>query len=177
MGTFIGESAAGAIRRRSMATLAEQLAKALLREHGHALCEVAVVLPSQRAGMLPCAMHWHDKQAERSELRGLFTLSSFMERLRFAHVADGRLLLRHMKPTAPWPAWKRVLWKDFIDWAPVTLADMSEADANMVRLDGFYRDLRSWEELDWSFNVDPLQRWPTAHGALLGIGRETCIWR
>lgn len=139
-----------------MAAFLEQLAEALLREHGHALGGVAVVLPSQRAG------HYLRDALARQAGRALwspevFTLSSFMERLSGLRALPMEELLFEA-----YEAYRTVggtearAFDDFIEWAPVTLADMSEADANMVRLDGFYRDLRSWEELDWSFNVDPL---------------------
>lgn len=139
-----------------MAAFLEQLAKALLREHGHALGNVAVVLPSQRAGLyLRDALA---RQAGRALWSPeMFTLSSFMERLSGLRALPMEELLFEA-----YEAYRNVggtearVFDDFIEWAPVTLADMSEADANMVRLDGFYRDLRSWEELDWSFNVDPL---------------------
>jgi len=45
---------------------------------------------------------------------------------------------------------------DFLEWVPTTLNDISGSDAHLVPLDAFYRDLRSWEELDWSFNTTPL---------------------
>ena len=139
-----------------MAAFLEQLAEALLREHGHALGEVAVVLPSQRAGLyLRDALARQAGHALWSP--EVFTLSSFMERLSGLRALPMEELLFEA-----YEAYRSVVgaearaFDDFIEWAPVTLADMSEADANMVRLDGFYRDLRSWEELDWSFNVDPL---------------------
>lgn len=139
-----------------MATFLEQLAEALLREHGHALGEVTVVLPSQRAGLyLRDALA---RQAGRALWSPeVFTLSSFMERLSGLRTLPMEELLFEAYEayrTVAGPEARAL--EDFIDWAPVILADMSEADANMVRLDGFYRDLRSWEELDWSFNVDPL---------------------
>ena len=47
---------------------------------------------------------------------------------------------------------------EFLLWAPTALRDMSTADSHLVPLDGFYRDLRSWEDLDWSFNTEPLSQ-------------------
>ncbi len=87
----------------------------------------------------------------------LYTLPSFMERLSGLRVLPGEELLLEA-----YEAYRTVAGgdarglEDFLEWAPVTLADMGEADANLVGLDGFYRDLRSWEELDWSFNTEPL---------------------
>ncbi len=134
----------------------EQLAGALLREHGTDLERVAVVLPSRRAGLyLRLALARNAGKALWSP--ELFTLSSFTERLSGLRTLPAEELLLEA-----YEAYRSVAGSDaqalvdFLEWAPVTLADMSEADANMVRLDGFYRDLRSWEELDWSFNTAPL---------------------
>ena len=139
-----------------MTAFLEQLAKALLDEHGGSLQRVAVVLPSQRAGLyLREALARHAGKALWSP--EVFTLPSFMERLSGLRTLPMEELLFEA-----YEAYRTVAGPDarplddFMEWAPVTLSDMSEADANMVRLDGFYRDLRSWEEIDWSFNTDPL---------------------
>ena len=45
----------------------------------------------------------------------------------------------------------------FLGWAPATLRDMSEVDANLVEHAIFYRDLRALEEVEeWSLRLDPL---------------------
>ena len=163
-------------RRRSMATYLDQLAEALLREHGHALDKVAVVLPSQRAGLyLRGALARGAGRALWSP--EVFTLPSFMERLSGLRTLPMEELLFEAYEAYRTLGGDLRPLEDFIEWAPTTLADVSEADANMVRLDGFYRDLRSWEELEWSFNSDPLSEgqqrmvryWALAgrlHGAL-----------
>lgn len=139
-----------------MATFLEQLAEALLQEHDRDLRDVAVVLPSQRAGLYlrQALARLYGRALWSPEV---FTLPSFMERISGLRALPMEELLFEA-----YEAYKLVAapdirpLDDFLEWAPVTLADMSEADANMVRLDGFYRDLRSWEEIDWSFNSDPL---------------------
>ncbi len=139
-----------------MMTFVEKLAEALLKEQGSALRNVAVVLPSQRAGLyLRDALARQAGKALWSP--EIFTLASFMERLSGLRVPPTEELLFEA-----FEAYRSVAGddarslEDFMEWAPVTISDMSEADAGMVRLEGFYRDLRSWDEIDWSFNVDPL---------------------
>lgn len=139
-----------------MGTFLEQVAAAMLAEHGGALADVAVVLPSRRAGL-----HLRQALARQSGAAlwspDILTLPDLMARLSGLRVIPMEELLfeayeayRVVEGTRARPL------EDFIEWAPVTLADMSEVDANLVGLDGFYRDLRSWEELEWSFNEDPL---------------------
>ncbi len=139
-----------------MATFLEQLAEAILAEHGTALRNVAVVLPSQRAGLyLRNALARKAGTALWSP--EVFTLGSFME-----HRSALRTLPIEELLFEAYEAYRSVAgegprsFDDFITWASVTLADISEADAHLVSLSGFYRDLRSWEELDWSFNTTPL---------------------
>lgn len=140
-----------------MATFLELTARALLHRHGAALGDVAVVLPNQRAAL-------YLRHALATELRAplwspqAFTLASFMETLSGRRVLPMEELLfegyeayRAMLPGAQGI-------EEFMQWAPITLADMSEADAHLLPLQGFYRDLRSWEELDWSFNTEPLSQ-------------------
>ena len=139
-----------------MMTFVEKLAEALLKEHDEALGNVAVVLPSQRAGL-----YLRDALARRAGKAlwspEVFTLSSFMERLSGLRVLPMEELLFEA-----FEAYRSVAGddvrslEDFMEWSPVTISDMSEADAGMVRLEGFYRDLRSWDDIDWSFNIDPL---------------------
>jgi ATP-dependent helicase/nuclease subunit B len=139
-----------------MAAFLEQLAEALWAEHGAALGRVAVVLPSQRAGLyLRHALARRAGSALWSP--EIFTLASFMERLSGLRTLPAEELLFEA-----YEAYRTVAgadlrsFEEFIAWAPVTLADISETDAHVVHLQGFYRDLRSWEELEWSFNVVPL---------------------
>lgn len=141
-----------------MKAFLEQVAEALLAAHGPDLREVAVVLPGQRAGTY--LRRWL-AQAAGGPLWSpeLFTLDTFLER---------RSGLRPLPPEEllleAYEAYRTVAGDEvqplgeFLLWAPTALTDISEADAHLVPLDGFYRDLRSWEELDWSFNDTPLSR-------------------
>lgn len=138
-----------------MSTFLDRLAAALLAERER-LADVAVVLPSQRAGLyLRHALAqgagtalWSPQLLTMSEflgqLSGLRALP--MEELLFEGFAAYRAVAgEEARPLG-----------DFLQWGPTALHDISEADGHLVPLDGFYRDLRSWEELDWSFNDTPL---------------------
>lgn len=138
-----------------MKAFLEQVAEALLAAHGTALREVAVVLPGRRAGSY--LRLWLARAAGGPLWSPeLFTLDSFLERLSGLRPLPPEELLFEA-----YEAYRTVEddarpFGEFLQWAPTALADMSEADAHLVPLDGFYRDLRSWEELDWSFNDTPL---------------------
>jgi RecB family exonuclease len=139
-----------------MADFLEQVAEAMLAEHGVRMADVAVVLPSQRAGLyLRRAL---SVAAGRSLWSPeMLTWTSCMERIAGWRSAgmeelllEGHAALRELEGEAAGGL------PDFLQWAPTLLADMSEVDAALIGLDGFYRDLRSWEELDWSFRDEPL---------------------
>lgn len=139
-----------------MSTFLEQLAGALWAEHGTALGRVAVVLPSQRAALyLREALA---RQAGRAIWSPeLFTWGSFMERISgLRTVPTEELLFEAYEAYRTVVGTEARAFEEFISWAPITLADISEADAHLVALHGYYRDLRSWEELEWSFNTVPL---------------------
>lgn len=139
-----------------MSTFLRQTAEALFAEHGTALREVAVVLPSQRAGL-----HLRNQLAR---LAGqplwspqLFTLGSFMEDRSGLRVLPMEELLfegyeAYREAAGP----EASSLGDFLQWGSTMLADFSEADAHLVPLERFYRDLRHWEEIAWTFNTDPL---------------------
>ena len=139
-----------------MATFLEQLAEALIAEHGASLRDTAVVLPSQRAGLyLRKAL----ARAAGSALWSpeIFTLASFMERVSGLRTLPmDELLFEAFEGYRSIAGDDARSFDDFLQWVPTTLSDISEADAHVVPLAGFYRDLRSWEELDWSFNTTPL---------------------
>ncbi len=139
-----------------MANFLEQLAEALIAEHGSALSDVAVVLPSQRASLyLRRALARAVGKTQWSP--EIFTLSTFMERvsgLRALPIEE--LLFEAYEAHRTIAGSEARPLDDFLEWIPTTLRDISEVDAHLVPLDAFYRDLRSWEELDWSFNTTPL---------------------
>lgn len=135
-----------------------RLADAILATHGADLRAVAVVLPSQRAGLhLRHALASSAGHALWSPT--MLTLPTLAERLSGLRTAPTEELLLHA-----YAAYRTVEQaraqdlNEFLQWAPTALRDMSTADAHLVPLDGFYRDLRSWEDLDWSFNSDPLSK-------------------
>lgn len=141
-----------------MTPFLQQVAKALLAEHGTSLRDVAIVLPSQRAGLY--LRKWIAEEAGKPLWSPrIFTIGTFME------------VLSGLRPLAPeellfegYEAYRKVEgdkakgFGDFLQWAPTTLADISEADAHLVPLESYYRDLRSWEEIEWTFNDNPLSR-------------------
>lgn len=139
-----------------MSAFLQQVARTVVREHGGALREVAIVLPSQRAGVH--LRKWLAEAAGKPLWSPqLFTLDSF------AATLSG---LRQLPPEEllfeAYEAYRQVEgpnaqpFADFLQWASTTLADISEADAHEVPLESYYRDLRSWEEIEWTFNNDPL---------------------
>ncbi|MBL0044762.1 MAG: PD-(D/E)XK nuclease family protein [Flavobacteriales bacterium] len=160
-----------------MAAFIEQLAEAILAEQGTDLGEIAVVLPSQRAGLY-LRQALAQKAGAALWSPEIFTLASFMERLSGSRtLSTEELLFEGFEAYRSIAGPDGRTFDDFMAWAPVTLADISEADAHLVDLQGFYRDLRSWEELEWSFNTVPLSQgqqrmvnyWTLAgklHGAL-----------
>ncbi|MFT3884171.1 MAG: PD-(D/E)XK nuclease family protein [Flavobacteriales bacterium] len=138
-----------------MSTFLDRLAAAILSDRND-LSDVAVVLPSQRAGLY---LRHALARAAGGPLWSpqLLTLGSFMEQLSGSRTMPMEQLLFE-----GYAAYRAVAGNearelgDFLQWGPTALHDISEADAHLVPLDGFYRDLRSWEELDWSFNDMPL---------------------
>lgn len=136
----------------------QQVAKAILAEHGTALHQVAVVLPSQRAGLY--LRKWLGQEAGAALWSPqLFTTGTFMEQGSGLRTMPTEELLFEA-----YEAYRQVQGPgaqplgEFLQWATTALHDMSEADSHLVPLEGFYRDLRSWEELDWSFNDEPLSQ-------------------
>lgn len=134
----------------------QQVARAMLDRQGTALRNTAVVLPSQRAGLY--LRNWLAKEAGGAMWSPqLFTIGSFLE-----EVAGMRTLPMEELLLEGYEAYRQAEgtgardFSEFLQWAPTTLADISEADAHLVPLESYYRDLRSWEEIHWTFNDDPL---------------------
>jgi ATP-dependent helicase/nuclease subunit B len=141
----------------SMEAFLERVASALLDRHQHELDHVAVVLPGRRAGL-----HLR-RYLARSAGRTIWSpemlnMGGFMERITglrqggsmdmlfMLHEAHRRVRGQHAH-TLP----------EFLQWAPVTLRDMSEVDSHLADLDQLYRDLRNFQEIeDWSFQLDEL---------------------
>lgn len=134
----------------------EQVARAMLAEHGKALADVAVVLPSQRSALY--LRHALAKQAASAIYSPqMYTLATFMEGLSGVRTAPGEeVLLEAYEAYRSVAGDEQRPLDDFLSWSPAMLADMSEADAHLIGLQGFYRDLRSWEDIEWTFNTTPL---------------------
>lgn len=141
-----------------MDTFLGEVASLLLADHGHDLSAVTVVLPSQRAGL-----HLRHELARRAG-RVLWsphttTLNGLCERiggLRTGNTLD--LLFEAHAAYTELEGAEAAALSEFLQWAPTALRDMSEVDAHRLDLDSFYRDLRNWEELDWSFRAEGLSR-------------------
>lgn len=139
-----------------MADLLDRLADAVLNDTVPDIGNVAIVLPSQRAGLF-LRKALAQKAGKVLWSPEILTLSTFMERVGQVRTLPMEELLfeafdtyRALSASEPQP------FPEFLSWASVPLRDFSEVDAHLIPLDQLYRDLRSWEELDWSFNTDPL---------------------
>lgn len=141
-----------------MTAFLQQVAKALLAEHGPELRDVAVVLPSQRAGLY--LRKWIAEEAGKPLWSPqVFTIGTFMEELSgLRPLAPEELLFEGYEAYRKAEGGKAREFGDFLQWAGTTLADISEADAHLVPLESYYRDLRSWEEIEWTFNDTPLSQ-------------------
>lgn len=134
------------------------VARLLLADHGHDLARVAVVLPSQRAGI---HLRRHLATIAGGPLWSpqLMTANGLAEHISGLRVAAGiELLFEAFAVHRTLEGRHGTTFDEFLQWAPIALRDISEADAHLVPLEGFYRDLRNWEELDWSFNDQPLSK-------------------
>lgn len=112
-----------------------------------------MVLPSHRAGIH--LRRYLAQEAGRAIWSPeLYEPSGFLERIASARLMDSteallllhqchlELLMEHAEPL-----------EEFLQWAPTTLRDMSEADAHLLDLDSLYRDLRQYHEIEaWSFH-------------------------
>ena len=141
-----------------MTAFLKQVAKALVAEHGSALRDVAVVLPSQRAGLY--LRKWISEEAGKPVWSpGVFTIGTFMEELSgLRPLAPEEMLFEGYEAYRNVEGARAQGLGDFLQWASTTLADISEADAHLVPLESYYRDLRHWEEIEWTFNDNPLSQ-------------------
>lgn len=139
-----------------MSAFLQQVAHAILEAHGGELREVAVVLPSQRAGLY--LRKWIAEEAGKPLWSPqVFTIGSFTETLSgLRPLAPEELLFEAYEAYRHMEGDRAQDLGDFLQWAGPVLADISEADAHLVPLESYYRDLRSWEEIEWTFNDNPL---------------------
>lgn len=145
-------------QQRNATPFLQLVARAVLAEHGTALRDVAVVLPSQRAGLY--LRKWLAQEAGSSIWSPqVFTIGSFLEELSGLRALPAEELLFEGYEAYRLAEGSRAQpFGDFLQWGGTMLADISEVDAHLQPLDKFYRDLRSWEEIGWTFNNDPLSR-------------------
>lgn len=136
----------------------QQVARALLAEHGRALRDVAVVLPSQRAGLY--LRKWlADEAGKPMWSPQVFTTGTFMEELSgLRAMPPEELLFEGYEAYREAEGPRAQPFGDFLQWGGTMLADISEADAHVQQLEHYYRDLTSWEEIDWTFKNDPLSQ-------------------
>lgn len=135
----------------------DRLASALLEKHQHELDQVAVVLPGQRAGvhlrrsLAKCAGRtiWSPE---------MLNMGSFIQRMSGLHQGEGMEMLFMLYEAHQQTAGTHAdPLPEFLQWAPITLRDMSEVDSHLLDLGDLYRDLRSFHEIDaWSFNLSDL---------------------
>lgn len=168
----------------------KRLAGALIAEHRGDLHRVAVVLPGRRAGIFLRkylakalgAAYWSPEMLD---------MGGFMERLTGIRQASSMEMLFqlyriHQDLMGP----EAGSMEDLLQWAPVTLRDMSEVDAHLLDLDNFYRDFNNYHEIEeWSFlRMEPpsrgqqsqMKRWRTtrelhvrSHAAMTATGMGT----
>lgn len=133
-----------------------QVAQALLAEHGTSLRDVAVVLPSQRAGLY--LRKWLAEEAAAPLWSPqVFTIGTFMEeRSGLRPLPTEELYFEGYEAYREAEGQRAQPFTDFLEWSGTMLADISEADAHLVPLTSYYRDLKSWEEIEWTFNDTPL---------------------
>lgn len=130
----------------------ERLAKLLLDRHRHELDKVAVVLPGRRAGL---HLRKYLARAAGTTLWSpeLFDPGAFMERvsgMRQGGSTEMLFLLHQAHRDVEGDRAEPLA--EFLKWAPVTLRDMSEADAHLLDPGQLYRDLRAYHEIEeWSF--------------------------
>ncbi|MBK6776084.1 MAG: PD-(D/E)XK nuclease family protein [Flavobacteriales bacterium] len=127
-----------------------QVARCMVAEHGTQMHPVAVVLPSARAGL---HLRKHLAQVTGKALWSpeILTWDRFIEALagtrRMGDLETLFELYAAHRTTRTVPD----TLDAFLAWAPTTLADFNDADAQLLDLDRFYADLRALEGIEhWS---------------------------
>jgi hypothetical protein len=137
-----------------MAHFLETLAHALLQHHPGDLSRVAVVLPGRVSG---AALRKYLAQATGRVLWSpdILDMAGFMQRVSGMRQGGPIELLADLYRvhTALDPVHSEA-FDEFVQWAPVTLRDMSEVDAHLLPLDTFYRELQEMDEIEeWSLRL------------------------
>lgn len=143
--------------RTAMRPFLQRLAELILQHHRNEMDRIAVVLPSKRAGL---HLRKYLAQANGGPLWSpeILDIGAFMQRTTGLKQGSSLELLFLLYETHVQQLGVRAdPFAEFMEWAPITLRDMSEVDAHLIDLDLFYRDLRSFHELeDWSFRLGEL---------------------
>ena len=131
-----------------------QVAQRMLGEHGTQLHQVAVVLPSARAG-LHLRKHLATVAGSALWSPDMLTWDSFIERVSGARrMGDLETLFELFAAYRSTRADPENL-DAFLAWAPTVLADIDDAETNLVELDRFYGDLRALEGIEhWSLGEE-----------------------
>jgi len=136
----------------------KRTAALLLERHQHEMDRVLVVLPSRRA-----ALHLRSYLAQSADgalwSPEMLDPSAFLQRIagwKKGTPADLLLLLYRCHREQNGPTVQSLA--EFLEWAPTTLRDFSEADNHLINLDDLYRDLRAYHEIEeWSLrSTEPL---------------------
>ncbi|MCB0791325.1 MAG: PD-(D/E)XK nuclease family protein [Flavobacteriales bacterium] len=136
-----------------------RLAELLLNDHGTALTQVAVVLPSRRAGV-----HLRDHLATVSGgalwSPEIHTLDTFLATLTGIEALEHPVaLLRMYRVHVELLADRADPLEVFLQWAPTALRDMNDVDQYLLDHETVYRDLRHLEEIDaWSYRSGDLSQ-------------------
>jgi hypothetical protein len=149
-----------------MSTFLQRTAHAIIDRHGHDLQQVAIVVPGQRAAA-------HLQKYLAGIIGRPFWAPVMLDMGRFlSEVAGARqatqaeLLLTLHRLHGTIDASGANDLKEFLQWAPTTLRDMSEVDHHLIDLDELYRDLRSFAEID---------QWSLALGEDLSEGQKLAV--
>lgn len=123
-----------------------------------------MVLPGRRAGMV--LRKYLAQAAGRPQWSpALFDMGSFLEAVSGMRRGGAVELLFMLHAAHREVAGARAQpMDDFLQWAPVTLRDMSEVDQHLLDLDSLYRQLSSYEGIDaWSSRLNGpsagMERW------------------
>lgn len=127
-----------------------QVARRMLGEHGTHLHNVAVVLPSARAG-LHLRKYLAQEASHALWSPDIRTWDGFVEELSGRHRSgDLEALFELFAAHRETHATPNTL-DAFLAWAPTALADINDAESHLLDLDRFYADLRALEGIDhWS---------------------------
>jgi hypothetical protein len=88
----------------------------------------------------------------------MLNMGGFMERLTGLQQGESmQMLFMLYEAYSEVEGTARRPFTEFLQWAPITLRDMSEMDSHLLDLDAVYKDLRSYQEIeDWSFRLGEL---------------------